>query len=171
MLRTMLSDFYPQIGTVLARIEVRDAVGQFDESLIAGQDLDWLLRMARGRSLGFVAMPSVLVRARPWGSYDALQRARIGYARRVFLRHALPEWRIWGTPSAFCRAYSGAMMHLYNYFSDAASERAEGGERKGALRAIATAFRIFPLRAFYHLVVARQLRKALWTSVWSSGRG
>jgi len=83
----------------------------------------------------------------------------------VFLRHALPEWWIWRSPLEFSKAYSGTLMHFYRYFVDAAVERAERGERKEALRAIATALGISPLRGTYHLIAPRPLRKAFWASV------
>ena len=83
----------------------------------------------------------------------------------MFLRHALPEWWIWRSPLEFSKAYSGTLMHFYRYFVDAAVERAERGERKEALRAIATALGISPLRGTYHLIAPRPLRKAFWASV------
>jgi glycosyltransferase involved in cell wall biosynthesis len=165
LLRRMLGGLFPQIGTTVARAAVRKRIGEFDESLIGGEDLDWLLRLARKHCLGFVATPCIFFRGRPAGSYDALQRNRIKYDRRVFLRHALAEWRIWSSPIDFSNAYTGSLMHFYNYFVDAAIERAGRGERYGALRAIATAFGIFPVRAAYHLIAPRPLRKAFWASI------
>jgi glycosyltransferase involved in cell wall biosynthesis len=171
LLRRMLSGYFPQIGTVVARTTVRNTIGEFDETLIGGEDLDWLLRIARKHRLGFVATPSILFRGRPPGSYDALQRTRIGYDRRVFLRHALPEWRIWRSPLDFSKAYSGTLMHFYQYFVNAAIERASRGDRYHAFRAIASAFAVFPLRAMYHLMVPRPLRKAFIASILPRRRG
>jgi glycosyltransferase involved in cell wall biosynthesis len=165
LLRRMLSGFFPQIGTTLARTAVQNTIGEFDETLMGGEDLDWLLRMARKSRLGFVATCCLLVRLRPPGSSDALQRIRIGYDRRVFLRHALMEWRIWKSPLDFSKAYSGTLMHFYQYFVDAAVERVARGERYNAIRAIAVAFGIFPFRAVYHLIAPRPLRKAFWTAI------
>jgi len=165
LLRRMLSGLFPQIGTVVARTRVRETFGEFDEILIGGEDLDWELRIARKHRLGCVATPSILFRARPPGSYDSLQRTRIGYDRRVFLRHALPEWRIWTSPLDFAKAYSGTLWHFHQYFVDAALERAERGERYAALCAIAIAFSIFPIRSAYHLVSPRPLRKAFLTAI------
>jgi glycosyltransferase involved in cell wall biosynthesis len=165
LLRKMLSGLFPQIGTVVARTDVRNTIGEFDESLIGGEDLDWLLRLARRNCLGFVATPCLLFRQRPPGTSDALQRNRIGYDRRVFFRHALPEWRIWRSPLDFSKAYSGTLWHFYEYFVAAAAERAARGDRHNSLRAIATAFTIFPLRAAYHLIAPRPLRKALWAAI------
>jgi len=165
LVRKMLSGFFPQIGTTVARANVREAIGEFDETLIGGQDLDWLLRLARKHRLGFVSAPGIFFRGRPSGSYDALQRKRAGYDRRVFLRHALPEWRVWKSPLAFSRAYSATLAHFYYYFVDAAVARAERGERQAALRAIVTAIGILPLRGAYHLLAPRRLRRAFWTSI------
>jgi glycosyltransferase involved in cell wall biosynthesis len=165
MLRVLLSDLFPQIGTSLARIGVRESIGEFDETLIAGEDLDWLLRVARTHRLGFVAKPCILFRARAAGISDAQQRERVRYARRVFFRHALPEWRIWRSPLDFSKAYSGTLMHLYWHFVEAAVKRAEHSERREALRAIATAFSIFPLRGAHHLIAPRPLRKAFWACI------
>jgi hypothetical protein len=161
----MLSGFFPQIGTTLARMRVRRDIGEFDEALIGGEDLDWLLRIARRHRLGFVATPCLLFRGRPPGSFDAVQRRRISYDRRVFLRHALREWHIWKSPLDFSKAYAGTLMHFYGYFVAAAVERAERGQRCAALRAIASAVSIFPFRGVYHLIAPRPLRKALWASL------
>lgn len=165
MLKAMLSGFFPQIGTTVVRASVLKSIGEFDEELIGGQDLDWLLRMARTGRLGFVATPCILFRCRPRGSYNKLQRLRIGYDRRVFFRYALPEWRIWTSPLEFSRAYSATLMHFYLYFVDAALDLAQRGERREALRAIVTAVGIFPLRGSYHLIAPRPLRNAFWSSM------
>lgn len=165
LLKKMLSDFFPQIGTCIARIRVRKSVGEFDETLIAGEDRDWLLWVARRRGLGFVAKPCILFRERAAGISDSQQQERAKYARRVFFRHALPEWRLWRSPLDFSKAYAGTLMHLYFHFVDAAVKRAMRGERKDALRAIAATLGIFPIRAAYHLVAPRPLRKAFWASI------
>src|SRR5262249_34178611 len=115
LLRKMLSGFFPQIGTTVARAHVRETFGEFDEGLIGGQDLDWLLRISRRHKLGYVAIPCLLFRGRPDGTYDSLQLRRAGYDRKVFFRHAIPEWRIWSSPRDFMRAYAGTLMHFYQY--------------------------------------------------------
>jgi glycosyltransferase involved in cell wall biosynthesis len=160
LVRKMLSGYFPQIGATVARTRIRELVGEFDERLIGGEDLDWLLRIARRHKLGFVLNESVLFRGRPYLTYDDLQLRRIGYDRRVFFRHAIPEWRIWRSPRAFMRAYNGTLWHYYRYFVDAAVSRAACGDRAGALRAIWYAFRVFPFRATYHLIAPRRLRGA-----------
>lgn len=165
LLKRMLSGYFPQLGGVVVRSVVRDRFGEFDETLIGGEDLDWLLRPARKHRVAIVAVPCILFRGRPDGSYDTLQRLRIGFDRRVFLRHAIPEWRIWSSPLEFSRAHSDTMMHFYLYFVQAALDRARRGERRAALRAIMTAIRIFPLRGTYHLLKPRNLQLALRTAL------
>jgi glycosyltransferase involved in cell wall biosynthesis len=165
MLRKMLSGFFPQIGTTVARMGVREEIGEFDESLIGGEDLDWLLRIARKRRLGFVATPCIFFRLRPLGSYDTLQWKRVNYDRRVFFRHALPDWRIWRSPLDFSKAYAGTLRHYYRYFEEAAVERADRGDRSAAISAITGALSILPLRGVYHLIARRPLRNALWACI------
>jgi glycosyltransferase involved in cell wall biosynthesis len=162
LLKTMLSGYYPQIGGTVVRASARDDIGLFDEALLGDQDWDWQLRIARRRTLAFANVPCVLFRQRPPGSYDALRLRRLRFARRVFLRHALPEWRLWKTPREFAYSYRCVIQQYYDYFVDEAVSRAERGERNAALGAMSGAFRVFPIRAGYHLIATRPLRGALW---------
>jgi hypothetical protein len=123
------------------------------------------LRIARRRRLGFAATPCIFFRGRPPGSYDAVQRRRISYDRRVFFRHGLREWHIWNSPLDFLNAYAGTVVHFFWYYVHAATERADRGDRLAALRAIASAFSVLPLRTLYHLIAPRPLRKAFWDSI------
>lgn len=164
--RKMLSGYFPQIGTVIVRASVREKSGYFDSKLIGGEDLDWLLRLAKRHALGFVKVPCILYSLRPVGEYDALQKLRVGYDRKVFRRHAHRMWRIWRSPFEYMRAYSNTLMHFYRYFSDAALLRASRGERWRALGAIWNALGVFPLRGMKHLVVRSPLRRALFLSLF-----
>jgi glycosyltransferase involved in cell wall biosynthesis len=170
LLKKLLGDYLPQIGTLVARACVLGSIGEFDETLIGGQDMEWLLRIARRRTMAFVAVPSLLFRGRPYQTYDALQIQRIYFARRVFLKHALPEWRLWRSPVSFFKGYTARLWHFYQYFVDAAVTRAEAGDRAGAMQAILGAFRVFPLRAAYHIVAPKPLRKAAITALTSHWR-
>jgi glycosyltransferase involved in cell wall biosynthesis len=165
LVRRMLSGYYPQIGATVIRTSVREGVGEFDETLLGDQDWDWQLRLARRRRLAFVAVPCVLFRQRASGTYDALRLRRLGFARRVFFRHAIGEWRLWGSPRTALKSYRLVIDQYYEYFIDAATSRAERGDRLGALRAIFGACRTFPLRAAYHLVAPRPLRRALYLTL------
>lgn len=170
MLRRMLSGYFPQIGAVVARTRVRDSIGGFDERLTGGEDLDWLLRLARRQQLGFTPAHSVLFRGRRRGADDALQLSRAGFDRVVFLRHALPSWSIWSSPGDFMQAYYGTLRHFYVYFTDAAVSRAARGDFADARRAIGGAFAVFPFRATYHIMRGKRLGKAFWAALGRRGR-
>jgi glycosyltransferase involved in cell wall biosynthesis len=161
LIRRMLSGYFPQVGSIVVRARVRERVGGFDPKLIGGEDLDWLLRIAGDGQVGFVQTPCVLFTHRDIGTFDALQLRRIKYDRRVFHRYALRWWFLWRSPMDYSRAYSGTLMHYYKYFSMAALERAERGERWPAIKAIFRAMRIFPLRSLKHLVGDTPLRRAM----------
>jgi glycosyltransferase involved in cell wall biosynthesis len=165
LILTMLSGYYPQIGATLVRAEAARAVGLFDEALLGDQDWDWQLRVARRRKLGYVAEQCVLFRQRPPGTFDALRLSRLGFARRVFFRHALAEWRTWNGWGRFARAYRSMLWQYYEYFTDAAIERAGVGDHGAARRALLGAFRTFPMRAAYHVMGPRPLRSAFLASV------
>jgi hypothetical protein len=89
-----------------------------------------------------------------------LRLKRLRFARRVFLRHALPEWRLWNSPRAFAGAYRAVLDQYYDYFTEAAIARADRGETQAALGAVTGALRVFPVRGAYHLVLPRPLRSA-----------
>ncbi len=166
LVHSMLSGYYPQIGATVVRAAVKDAVGYFDERLLGDQDWDWQLRVARRRKLIYTTGPGVYFRQRPPGSYDALRFRRLGFGRRVFFRHALPERRVFGSAKGLLGAYRNVMWQYYEYFVDAATERAdEGRARTEIWRAIWGALRTFPLRAAYHLVAPKPLRKAFLASL------
>jgi glycosyltransferase involved in cell wall biosynthesis len=164
--RTMLSGYYPQIGATLVRASVREAVGAFDEALLGDQDWDWQLRVARRRKTAYIADACVLFRQRPPGTFDALRFRRLGFGRRVFLRHAIPERRVWPSLRAMTHSYRDVLWQYYEYFVTAAAERAEKGERAGVWRAIWGAWRTFPARATYQLVAPKPLRKAMLEALW-----
>jgi glycosyltransferase involved in cell wall biosynthesis len=161
LLKLMLSGYFPQIGATVVRTRVRDTIGFFDEKFIGGQDWEWQLRVARSHGVGFVAEPCVLFRQKAAGTYDELQLKRISFARRIFFRHAIPEWRLWNSPIDFARSYFGTMDNFLVYFVGASLTRAQNGERSAALRAIWHAFAVYPSRAVRLLISESPLRDAL----------
>jgi len=165
LVKAMLSSYYPQLGATVVRASVAREVGLFDESLLGDQDWDWQLRIARRRKVGFTPTPGVLFRQRPPGSFDRLRMRRLGFARKVFLRHALPSWRVFGHPLGIVRGYTLSIRQYFDYFVDAAVARALAGERKQALAAIGGAFRVFPARTLFHLVLKPRLRGAALRSI------
>jgi hypothetical protein len=126
---------------------------------VGDQDWDWQLRLARRRRTAFTPTPSVLFRQRAPGSFDKLRAMRVKYARRVFLRHALPEWKVFGTPVHLAQSYVRTLRQYFDYFVDAAVSRARTGE-SGAWSALFGAFRVFPARTLYHLAMKPKLRGA-----------
>ncbi len=160
LVKAMLSSYYPQLGATFVRARVAKEVGLFDETLLGDQDWDWQLRVARRRKVGFTPTPGVLFRQRPPGSFDKLRMMRLGFARKVFLRHALPEWRVFGHPLGIVKGYTASIRQYFDYFVDAADRRSRAGERKEALKAIGGAFRVFPARTLFHLALKPRLRGA-----------
>jgi glycosyltransferase involved in cell wall biosynthesis len=165
LVRKMLSGYFPQIGSLVVRRSACEGIGLFDNHLTGGQDLDWMLRIARRHKLGFVSVPSVLFRTKPDGVYDELYRRRAHFDRVVFLRHALSEWRIWKSPRQFLQAYTGALSYFFWYFNSVALTHAQSGNPKCALRAVGAAYYVFPMRAFYHTIFGGNLGKALFLAL------
>lgn len=161
LLRRMLGGYFPQIGTFVGRRSLCDAIGFFDEALLGGQDLDWLLRIARRRRLAYLSQPCVYFRERPPGSYDQLNYDRIKFDRRVFLRHALPEIGIWRSPVEFARSYTRSLRHFYSYFRHAAVMRSMEGDVEGVRFAIKGAFRVFPVRFTKDALLSPEVRQAV----------
>ena len=120
--------------------------------------------------LAFAVTPCLWFRSRPYGTYDAIQLKRVKFDRTVFLRHAVPEWRIWRSPFTFLKAYTGTLRHFFDYFVDAAVHRAESGDRRGSTRALIGAFSVFPLRTLYYVIAPKPLRAAV-LSIVSPRRG
>lgn len=172
LVRAMLSGYYPQLGGTVVRASAAKSVGLFDETLLGDQDWDWQLRLARQRKVGFTPTPSVLFRQRAPGSFDKLRLMRLGFARKVFLRHAIAERHVFGNPLAIVKSYTQTMRQYFDYFVEAAVDRSAEGDRSGALAAIGGAFRVFPGRTMFHLALKPRLRGAALGAVmpWAGKR-
>ena len=158
--RAMLTGWFPQIGSTVVRRDVRETVGFFDEALTGDQDWDWHIRNARTGRVGFVTQPGVLFRSRPDGSYDKLQRTRLRFTRKVFLRHAWPERKRWPSVKEWVSSYFYCFQYYYTYFAEAAEERARNGRPFSALYAGVTAVWLFPRMAVRHMSQPSSLRGA-----------
>jgi glycosyltransferase involved in cell wall biosynthesis len=167
----MMSGYFPQIGATVIRAKIREAVGEFDETLIGDQDWDWQLRVARDHKVGFVEQVCILFRQRPSGTFDDLQLKRVPYTRRVFFRHALPAYRRWNSPVNLLRSYFRSVQTYHNYFIEAAVGRAERGERRSALYAIWNAFRILPTQTVRHLLRPTPVQRAFLSALDPRRRG
>ena len=164
LLRRMLGGYFPQIGTCVCRGNVGRKYGRFDLAFLGGQDLDWMLRIAGASKLAFLQQPCVKVRVRPPGSYDELNKRRVGFDRRVFFRHAPRAMRIWTSPVDFLKAYTGTIKHFYEYFRDAMETRAEAGDAAGARSAFWGAVKVFPLRVAKSMFTHKRFRHAVFVA-------
>jgi glycosyltransferase involved in cell wall biosynthesis len=139
--------YWPQIGSLVIRREVRDTVGYICPSLTTSADWDWTLRIALQHRVGFVPVPGVLFRARPPATAyeDEETWFRAWVNRRVFwqtVRRAGPR-RL--SPVRILRhalRYEGSYA---GYFLISAAIHAEAGERQRARQSLARAMMISPL--------------------------
>lgn len=159
--RSLLGGFFPQMGTTVARTSVIKTDGLFDEALVYGQDLDWQLRIARRGAMGYTPTPCILFRGRASGTYDDMALKRVQFDRRVFLRHALPEWRLWRSPFEFFKAYTRNIEFFYWYFAHVAGEYLKRGDNHKAAAAVRGALYVFPFRGMVHLITRPPFRRAL----------
>ena len=81
-----LLSFWPQLGAVMVRAEAARGAGRFDESLLAGEDWDWLLRIAERWPIGWIETPVLLFRQRATTDV-AMMQWRLRDAVLVFRRH------------------------------------------------------------------------------------
>lgn len=77
----------PQVGAFVVRRSVANAVGEFDESLLAAEEWDWNLRLALGFRVGFVNEPCVMLRERAVGQRARVDEHRVPYVWKVYLRN------------------------------------------------------------------------------------
>ena len=159
--------YFPQIGATVARISARDRIGMFDETLLGDQDWDWHLRLARAERVGFVQVPCVLFRQRAPGDEDELQKRRMHFTRKVFMRHALPAWREWDSPIVFLKYFNKSMSPYFNYFRGALHRRAERGDSAGVLSAMGWMLVAGPVHAARLLATEQELRRELGQAVRS----
>lgn len=157
----MLSGYFPQVGATVVRGDVARACALMDETLLGDSDWDWQLRLTRTYKTSFTPTPSVLCRGRaPGALYDRMQRQRVRYTRRIFWRHARTALRRWPTPLHLVRSYFGALETYYDYWVNAASDRAAAGDFASARRAVWQAFTVNPTRALRSLSGPTRLREA-----------
>ncbi len=162
LLRALLSGYFPQLGTTVARAHVREIDGLFDEAMIYGQDLDWQLRSARRRKAAFVPVVVMLFRGRDPSDFGKMNFERVQYDRQNFLRNAIPEWRIWSSPMQFLRAYTASISYFYWHFHYLSSLAVETRNPVLARESVAGAFYVFPLRAMVHVITRSKFRRAFF---------
>ena len=89
-----------------------------------------------------------------------MQLMRSAFTRRIFLRHALPNRTRWKNTVAMIRSYYACQMYYWEYFLDVAAQRAARGERWGVVKAVSSAFWIFPSRTLRCLLGKTELRQS-----------
>jgi glycosyltransferase involved in cell wall biosynthesis len=144
-----LLTYFPQVATILTRMDVAREAGDFDPSLTGDNDWDWLLRVARRYPIGRVAVPVLLFRNREkaderlaWRRFPALIKIfnrhtrDLGLLKRLRLRPILWSHRGWWATA---------------YFLTYARMNFENGERGRALRSFYYAFRASFVHTLLHL--------------------
>jgi glycosyltransferase involved in cell wall biosynthesis len=147
-----LLEFWPQIGTCLVRAEAARVVGPFDLELIADQDWDWLLRIAKSYEVGWIEEPVILFRQRA-RSDVALTRKRLPFMVRVFRKNTgdLPL-------AQRARLERILIRHRGWYasqFLNSSREFASAGDHREARRALRYAFLSSPPHTLYLLLRRR----------------
>ena len=168
MFERMMSGYFPQVGGTVVRARALASHGFMDETLLGDSDWDWQLRIARAHNIGFVRVPCVLFRQRPDGSFDELQLRRLGFTRRIFLRHALTSRKL--SAKTLYKSHNLAVWQFYEYFVKQAVRRVEVGEHAGARRAAVAAFRVLPIYAAKQLLSPTPLRAAFFSSLRIAAR-
>ena len=128
--------------------------------MIGDSDWDWQIRIAADRKFGFAAVPCVLFRQRPIGTFNTMQLQRSAFTRRIFLRHAISHRRRWPGWKAWIRSYYACQTYYWLYFLDVASQRSEAGERWGVIKALSSAFWIIPSRTLRSIFSDSGFRQA-----------
>jgi glycosyltransferase involved in cell wall biosynthesis len=151
----------PQLGATVARAEVLQTVGPFDETLIGDQDWDWHLRLASRHLVGFVPVPCVLFRVRPTGTRDDVHWMRAGYTRRVFWTN-VRRARCRRLPLPFVvRTYLRQRGRYAVEFLASAGMQASAGQRREMCRALRRAVQLSPPHVVWALSRDAQMRRSL----------
>lgn len=157
---------YPQIGATVARLHVRETVGEQDPALAGDQDWDWHLRLARRHAVGFVPVPCLLFRQRGrTPAQEAGEWRRLRFHARVLWRNAraagwraLPPWEL----AAIALKQRGAYAATFAAF---ARDHAIAGERRSMLHSLARSFAASPPHALKALATDRALLAAAFSTL------
>ncbi len=163
--RMMMSGYFPQVGASVIRGDIARKIGLMDETLIGDSDWDWQLRIARDYPIGFVDARCVLFRGRPPGSADKLTAMRVGYTRKIFMRHMRKNMKHWKSPIGMLRSYFGTVETYYAYFIATAQAEMHAGRSGVARRAFWLAFTTYPSRMIRQTISDRAARRALLRSM------
>ena len=150
--------YFPQVGTILTRMEVAREAGEMDPTLTGDTDWDWLLRIAKRHQIGTIEQPVLLFRQRGNVKADEVQAwRRFPAMGRIFKHHTrfytliervqlIPI--LWHHRGAW--AYQFLAYAQFNYAN---------GERKRAYRSLYYAFRCSPPHTLLNLVRSWPFKK------------
>lgn len=153
---------WPQLGAIVMRTAVRDAVGYFDESAQSrnsSRDWDWMLRIAREHKIGHVRVPVVHFRMRHIANprEDDLNVKRAKACRYAFWQNVWRARRRRLSPVMVLRAALRFDGTYTSYFLRSSAEYAARGDRRSALRSLGRAIRISPLHVGWALIHDKSL--------------
>jgi glycosyltransferase involved in cell wall biosynthesis len=153
--------YIPQVGTLVVRRAVLDDVGGFDESLQGGEDWDWALRLARGRTVGALASVVLFWRmhASPRADGAGNTRTEDIIWRRYLDVMDVAQRHLAGAPLGRLKSSSLMRKHRGHYtllFYKEAALYQSRGHYFSATYCRWLAFRASPLHSLYWL--ARRLR-------------
>jgi glycosyltransferase involved in cell wall biosynthesis len=157
--------YFPQVGSLVVRRSVAEAVGEFDETLLAGEDWDWNLRLALKHRVGFIEEPSVLLRERAVGHRSSVDAKRVPYVWRVYLRNlrraGAERPSLW-----YCARTIALHIGLYSdsFVADAEAMIAIHNI-KGARQALSEALKTSPAHLLWNFVRHGRYRRIVYQAV------
>lgn len=158
--------YWTQLGSVVVRSSVVREIGGFDPSLIAEEDWDWLLRIARRHPIGRIADVVVLFRQRGDGD-ENLSWRRLPDSVRAFHRHTrhyAPMRRL--ALQRILWAHRGGYAAEFLLHSQYHARR---GDRGRALRCVVYALRSSPPHAMALLSRGWLRQPGAWLRATKSG--
>jgi glycosyltransferase involved in cell wall biosynthesis len=149
----MFQDFLryiPQVGSLLVRREVVDAVGGFERSLQGGEDWDWALRIARYCQIGFVPEVALLWRMYGVTRIDSTENRRyedIAWRRYKDVMLVAHRYIKSDSLTSWIKAERIILKHKGHYiplFMDCSTQHIKNGDIKQSLRCCWMALRVSP---------------------------
>jgi glycosyltransferase involved in cell wall biosynthesis len=165
----MFQDFLsyiPQVGSLLVRREIADAVGGFEPELQGGEDWDWALRLARLCQIGFITEVALLWRMHGAARVDGAGNTRpedITWRRYTDVMLVAHRYTSRNTLKSWIKTQRIILKHKGHYiplFMDYAAQYLKKGKHNRSARCYWLALRVSPPHLASHFVrtLARQLR-------------
>lgn len=157
--------YFPQVGSLVVRRSVAQAVGEFDETLLAAEDWDWNLRLALKHHVGFIEEPCVLLRERAIGHRSSVDEKRVPYVWKVYLRNlrraGAERPSLW-----YCvRTIALHIGHYSDSFVGDAEAMIAARNVTGARHALSQALKTSPAHLFWNFVRYGRYRRIVYQAV------